>query len=64
MADCTCDPDYLMYAAENRLSPRAAKTALNKLHSIAPNPFPEGRARMEVGWITNWNKHARKLVWC
>jgi hypothetical protein len=64
MKDCTCAIDYLMYAAENSLSPIAAKTASDKLHAIAPNPFPEGRARMEQNWYAGWKEHARKLIWC
>jgi hypothetical protein len=64
MADCTCNPKYLIYAAENSLSPDLAAKAAASLYAIAPNPFPEGRARMERNWEALWNKHASRLIWC
>jgi hypothetical protein len=64
MADCTANPEYLLRISQCALSPTCAKVEFDALHKIAPNPFPDGRARMEHGWRSLWAKHAARLVWC
>lgn len=64
MSDCTCDPAYLLDAAERALSPAVAQKAAVSLFGIAPNPFEIGRRHTRQSWESLWTKHAAKLVWC
>lgn len=64
MSDCRSNPKYLLEAAECALSPQAASENYESLHRIAPNPFKEGRRRMEDNWAKLHNDHAKSLIWC
>ena len=65
MADCTCNPKYLLAAAERSLSDSLFDRYADWMFkNICPNPFEEGRKREMVGWQETHNRHARKLIWC
>ena len=65
MADCTCDPKYLLRASEFSLSDRLFEEYSDYLFKyICSNPFPEGRQREEMDMQRTHNSHAKKLIWC
>ena len=65
MADCTCNPPYLLKAAEFSLSDRLFDEYVDWMSKhICPNPFQEGRKREKMSWQRTHNNHAKKLIWC
>lgn len=62
--DCRSNPAYLLHAAESALSPARNAAALAEILTIAPNPHPEGRARMQSDLQRTHTEHARSLIWC
>ena len=64
MGDCTSNPDYLISAAINAMSPKQAKSYVGELFIIAPNPFEQGRRNELNKMVRTWENHARRLIWC
>lgn len=65
MADCTCNPEYLLKVAEFSLSDSLFDTWSDQMFkNFCPNPFLDGRSRTKKSWRERHNTHANKLIWC
>lgn len=64
MTNCCSNTQYLLKAAEACLSPVAEERWEMELFKIAPNPFPEGRARETARRREARLQRVSGLVWC